>query len=118
LEAFSGAGQSLGSTTTTSNSTAITPQTTDSQKHHLELDQSKPVTTIQIRLYDGTRIVTKFNHHHTVQHIRNFVESAKRIPTGKTFELMTTFPKQVLNNTSISISDAKLLNAVIVQSLN
>ncbi|XP_032235024.2 NSFL1 cofactor p47 isoform X2 [Nematostella vectensis] len=37
------------------------------------IDQSQPTTSIQIRLADGTRMVSKFNHTHTVADIRGFI---------------------------------------------
>lgn len=80
-----------------------------------KVDESKPVTTIQIRLADGTRLVSKFNMHNTVGDIRNVVRNAK---AGQgNFNLMTTFPNKVLSNDSESIEAAKLKNAVIVQRM-
>ena len=80
-----------------------------------KVDESKPITTIQIRLSDGTRLVTKFNHDNTVRDIRDVVQNAR--PNTGSFNLMTTFPNKVLNDNSITIADAKLLNAVIVQRM-
>ena len=37
------------------------------------LDPTQPTTTVQIRLADGTRLVSKFNHTHTVNDIRQFI---------------------------------------------
>ena len=68
----------------------------------------------QIRLSDGTRLVSKFNHTHTVGDIRNFINlSRPGAPTA--YALMTTFPNKVLSDDSSSIKDAGLLNACIVQ---
>lgn len=36
----------------------------------IAIDESEPVTNIQIRLADGGRLVQKFNHHHRYQHSR------------------------------------------------
>ena len=37
------------------------------------LDPTQPTTSVQIRLADGTRLVSKFNHTHTVNDIRQFI---------------------------------------------
>uniref|UniRef100_A0A1X7U7Z8 SEP domain-containing protein n=1 Tax=Amphimedon queenslandica TaxID=400682 RepID=A0A1X7U7Z8_AMPQE len=37
------------------------------------VDHTKPVTSVQIRLADGQRLVGKFNHTHTVADIRQFI---------------------------------------------
>ena len=37
------------------------------------LDPTQPTTTVQIQLADGTRLVSKFNHTHTVNDIRQFI---------------------------------------------
>ncbi len=39
----------------------------------MEVDETQPVTSIQIRLANGTRIVQKFNMNHKVADIRNFI---------------------------------------------
>lgn len=80
-----------------------------------KVDESKPSTTIQIRLADGTRLVTKFNTHNTIGDIRNVVQNAK--PGQSNFKLMTTFPNKELVNDDQTIEDAKLKNAVIVQRM-
>jgi len=74
---------------------------------------SAPLTSIQIRLFDGTRLVAKFNHHHTVGDIRGFVDRA--LPGRFNYQLQTTFPVKVLGDEEQSIAAAGLINAVIVQ---
>ncbi|CAO3691570.1 unnamed protein product [Rhizopus stolonifer] len=39
------------------------------------VDQSQPVTSIQIRLGDGSRLIAKLNHTHTVGDIRHYIEA-------------------------------------------
>lgn len=119
LKSFSGAGHKLGSPTPgiVQEETVEVPATASRvpQQPTFKVDETKPVTTIQIRLADGTRLVSKFNHHNTIGDIRSLVRSAK--PTGGNFNLMTTFPNKVLNDDTVTITDAKLLNAVIVQRM-
>ena len=40
-----------------------------------EVDQTKPTTSVQIRLADGTRMVARMNLTHTVGDIRNFINA-------------------------------------------
>ena len=122
LKAFSGAGQMLGSPSPNVNSTATPPPaapaaggTSTPTTVAYQVDDSKPVTTIQIRLADGTRLVSKFNHDSTVGDVRRIVASAR--PNTPNFNLMTTFPNKVLDNEAVTLADAKLLNAVIVQRM-
>jgi UBX domain-containing protein 1 len=42
-------------------------------KNSVTVDSSCPVTTVQIRLADGSRLVGQFNHSHTVADIRRFI---------------------------------------------
>eukprot|EP00164_Ancoracysta_twista_P000533 GFYU01000712.1.p1 GENE.GFYU01000712.1~~GFYU01000712.1.p1 ORF type:complete len:297 (-),score=92.07 GFYU01000712.1:363-1253(-) len=79
-----------------------------------KLDESQPTTSIQIRLADGSRLVGKFNHTHTINDIRAYI-SAQR-PGQPAYTLMTTFPKQILSNMSQTIKDAGLIGAAIVQN--
>ncbi|KAI9028346.1 hypothetical protein CLU79DRAFT_880022 [Phycomyces nitens] len=39
------------------------------------VDSTQPTTSIQIRLADGTRLVAKLNHNHTVADIRQYIEA-------------------------------------------
>eukprot|EP01112_Ceratiomyxa_fruticulosa_P010270 TRINITY_DN2708_c0_g1_i1.p1 TRINITY_DN2708_c0_g1~~TRINITY_DN2708_c0_g1_i1.p1 ORF type:complete len:397 (-),score=120.88 TRINITY_DN2708_c0_g1_i1:154-1344(-) len=120
VAAFSGSGHTLGSTATPTAAPAPTPSTQPSQasqpsapRRSLAIDESKPTTSIQIRLADGTRMVSKFNHNHTIQDIRNFIDAARRQP--QEYDLITTFPQKTLSNFSQTITEAGLLNAVVVQ---
>ena len=68
----------------------------------------------QIRLADGTRLVAKFNHSHTISDVRNFINLSR--PGNHTnYNLMTTFPNKVIDNEMETLQQAGLLNAVIVQ---
>jgi UBX domain. len=42
-------------------------------KNSVSVDSSRPVTTIQIRLADGSRLVGQFNHSHTIADVRRFI---------------------------------------------
>jgi len=115
-QAFAGSGYVLGSPVPHVKQEETLPplaSTTVPKHPTFQVDDSKPVTTIQIRLSDGTRLVSKFNHDNTIGDIRRLVANAQ--PTTGNFKLMTTFPNKILTDDTQTIADAKLLNAVIVQ---
>jgi len=120
VKAFSGAGNMLGSPTpniiSAPASVVSPPAAVGPLQAAFKIDESQPITTIQIRLADGTRLVSKFNHENTIQDIRNVVRNA-RPNTADNFNLLTTFPNKVLTEYGQTISSAKLLNAVIVQRI-
>jgi UBX domain-containing protein 1 len=81
------------------------------------VDPSQPTTSLQIRLADGTRLVSKFNHSHQIASIRQFIVDSRPQYATANFVLMTTFPNAELTDETLSLADAKLLNAVIVQRM-
>eukprot|EP00112_Aurelia_sp_Birch-Aquarium-sp1_P012425 Seg2612.3 transcript_id=Seg2612.3/GoldUCD/mRNA.D3Y31 product="NSFL1 cofactor p47" protein_id=Seg2612.3/GoldUCD/D3Y31 len=116
LAAFSGHGRMLGSPTPeiAANPPPAASSSAPPPSYEVHVDEAQPITTLQIRLADGTRLVSKFNHTHTVADIRNMVRRA-RPGTGDNFILMTTFPNKELTDDTKTIADSSLLNAVIVQ---
>ncbi|KAL9978481.1 hypothetical protein ACROYT_G016001 [Oculina patagonica] len=120
IQAFSGAGHKLGSPAPPVKFSHSTDQQASSaaskrSEPATPLDQSQPVTNIQIRLADGTRMVSKFNHSHTVGDIRRFICASRPQMAGVNFVLLTTFPNKELTDETKTLSEANLLNAVIVQ---
>lgn len=125
MQAFTGEGHKLGNMApqvvmSTSQQASSSKQNTfdDSKPKPVELavDPNQPVTQLQIRLADGSRLVGKFNHNHTVGDIRKFINQSK--PGGSLrYRLITTFPNRELTDDSATLSDAKLINAVIVQRM-
>jgi len=83
----------------------------------LNVDQTKPMTSIQIRLSDGSRLVVKLNLSHTIADIRLFICNARPVYYSTPFVLMTTFPNKELSDETLTIKDANLANASIVQRL-
>ncbi|CAI5462074.1 unnamed protein product [Closterium sp. Yama58-4] len=83
----------------------------------LQVDEAQPVTSIQVRLADGTRLVARFNHSHTVAHIRAFIDAARPAGTAtRRYSLQTMgFPPKRLEDESETIAAAGLVNSVIVQ---
>jgi len=109
ISPFSGSGQKLGST-----SSVPIVATIDSGED-FKVEEGQPTTNIQIRLEDGTRLVGKFNHGHCVKHIRSYINKMK--PTKASYYLCTTFPQKILTDENQTLTEAKLLNSVVVQKL-
>ena len=78
------------------------------------VDSSKPTTSIQLRLADGSRMVASFNHSHTLLDVRRFIR-ASRPEAAEGYGLMTAFPSAPIENEGRTIEEAGLLNAVIIQ---
>ena len=82
-----------------------------------ELDETQPVTSIQLRLMDGTRMVARFNPSmHTIADIRQFINRA-RPGESQHFQLVTAFPTTVLDQEDKTIEELGLKNAVILAKL-
>ncbi|KAJ3187588.1 hypothetical protein HK101_009341 [Irineochytrium annulatum] len=79
------------------------------------VDESAPMTSVQIRLADGSKLVAKLNHSHTIADLRNFILHNRPELGGRSFILQTTFPNKELTDSSLTLKDAGLLNAVVVQ---
>ena len=87
LKPFAGTGNVLGGPSTSSAapasssmpgsfpSTSAAPAEPRTVSVNFAVDESLPTTSIQIRLADGTRLVSKFNHSHRVSDIRGFVNA-------------------------------------------
>lgn len=86
-------------------------------QHEVNLDNSMPITQVQIRLPNGQRIAGTFNHSHTVDAVRTFVATASPDLAASPFQLMTTFPNKVIDDETINLKDAGLVNAVAVVKL-
>jgi len=121
VQSFSGEGFRLGSPTDAVSAPALQPGQQDQSAARLteaaeavHVDSSAPVTNIQIRLTDGSRLVSKFNTSHTVADVRRFITIARPEYSSHAFTLMTSFPNKELTNESQSLADGGLLNAVLI----
>nr|XP_018908374.1 PREDICTED: NSFL1 cofactor p47-like [Bemisia tabaci] len=86
-------------------------------KQTIPVDESSPTTSIQIRLADGTRLVARLNHSHTVGDVRRYITVARPHYEIQNFTLMTTFPSKELSDPSQTIAEAGILNASLLQRL-
>jgi UBX domain-containing protein 1 len=126
LKPFSGSGNRLGSEvpgevvggSSSSSSPAATstpPATTTPQPVPVLANPNEPLTTVQIRLADGTRLVAKFNPTQTVADISRFINLTRAGESQRNYVLMTTFPNKELTDPTVTLQAAGLLNAVVVQ---
>ncbi|NXN10447.1 UBX2A protein, partial [Indicator maculatus] len=116
---FSGHGYRLGSATPR----IISKVRDDHQgpdKRHLPLvplNDLEPITSIQIWLADGERVIQKFNVSHRISHVRDFITKYQGSEGSVPFTLTTSLPFQELRNETLTLEEAKLQNAVVVQRL-
>lgn len=121
---FSGEGQRLGSVTPGESSVPAAPPPTPTAPPNvgpsnsvptINVDSSVPVATLQVRLGDGTRLISQFNHTHTVGDLYAFVDASRPEARNRNYVLQTTFPTHELKDKSHTIKEAGLINAVVVQ---
>jgi len=108
IVAFSGAGQTLGEVNSI-------PVATKVDASSIVVDESKPTTTIQVRLNDGSRLTIKCNHNHTIGDIKSHIEATK--PSGKAMELRLSYPNKLLVDDHQTVQEAGLINASIIQRI-
>jgi len=82
-----------------------------------KVDSSKPLASIQVRLADGSRLVVKLNHSHTVANLRTYIINARPQYSGTAFSLLTTFPNKELTEEGQTLSEAGLVGAAVLQRL-
>ena len=91
FQAFTGAGRSMASS---SSSGPPTPAQQPVLGKLPSLDDSKPSTSIQVCLPDGTKMTARLNLTHTIADLASFVHHSR--PGQPPFKLMTSFPRKVL----------------------
>ncbi|CAH0598324.1 unnamed protein product [Chrysodeixis includens] len=83
----------------------------------VKLDDKLPVTTIQFRLADGSRLTGRFNHSHTVGDLLSYVQRAEPLYQLHSFALLTTFPSSELSDHTATLAQANILNTTLLQRL-
>ena len=125
---FSGGGQRLGSPTpgVTSRTAETAPApasgttaaaATTTQQAAVDVNESQPVVSLQIRLGDGTRLPARFNTTHTIGDVYSFVTASNSQSRNRSWVLMTTFPSKELSDKSQVLGDLSDLKrgGVVVQ---
>ncbi|KAL8130236.1 hypothetical protein V2J09_019391 [Rumex salicifolius] len=112
---FQGEGRTLGGDSPASSSEPVVSAPPPALS--LAIDETKPTTSIQIRLADGTRMIAQFNHHHTINDIRGFIDSS--VPGGSgNYQLQAAgLPPKPLNDLNQTIEEADIANSVVFQKL-
>ncbi|KZT00093.1 SEP-domain-containing protein [Laetiporus sulphureus 93-53] len=99
----------------TAPSTSARESTPESISARFEVDRTRPTTSVQIRLADGTRMVCRMNLTHTVRDIRNFINASRPENLTRPYTIGTTFPNRILDDDSQTVEAARLANSVVVQ---
>lgn len=71
----------------------------------VQINESEPTISLQIRLGDGTRLVSRFNISHTIGDVYSFVAASSLSSTGRNWVLMTTFPSKELQDKTQKLGD-------------
>nr|CDS33733.1 NSFL1 cofactor p47 [Hymenolepis microstoma] len=114
LKPFSGVGRMLGNPTPKVVSNTSPPASSFVTPPAPELDESKPITQLQVRMPDSSRIVVRLNNHHTVKDLRAAIIHQRPELASAVFSLSIPFPRTDIKNDSATLASANLLNASIV----
>nr|XP_056712738.1 UBX domain-containing protein 2A [Euleptes europaea] len=117
FHAFTGQGYRLGSATPRIISKVKQGVEETEKRPTVVLNTSEPITSVQIWLADGTRIVQKFNVTHRISHIRDFIINYPGSHGRSPFTLTTSLPFRELLDESLTLEEAHLKNVVVVQRL-
>ncbi|KAK8642227.1 hypothetical protein V6N13_011582 [Hibiscus sabdariffa] len=117
--AFQGVGRTLGSSSSSESHEptlrSSPPNSAPNPSSGLVVDESLPSTSIQLRLADGTRLITRFNLHHSVDDIRFFI-NASRPGSATNYQLQIMgFPPKLLTDSTQTVEQAGLANSVVIQ---
>ncbi|KAF6218845.1 hypothetical protein HO133_005388 [Letharia lupina] len=113
---FGGGGQRLGSPTPgISNRTAepapapapaaAPASSATTQAVVVDVNESQPTLSLQIRLGDGTRLPARFNTTHTIGDVYSFITASNPQSRTRSWVLMTTFPSKELSDKSQVLGD-------------
>ena len=113
---FSGGGQRLGSPVPAAGSSSQTetppvpgsfvdPAPVEAAQPTVLVNDFEPTLSLQIRLGDGTRLVSRFNTTHTIGDIYSFVDSSSPGSRSRAWVLMTTFPSKELSDKTQVLGD-------------
>ncbi|XP_075413163.1 UBX domain-containing protein 2A [Tenrec ecaudatus] len=118
FQPFSGQGHRLGSATPKivckAKSSAVDGEDGVSA---VPLDHREPITSVQIWLANGERIIQKFNTSHRVSHVKDFIEKSQGSQRSAPFSLATALPVLRLLDEALTLEEADVHNAVVIQRL-
>jgi len=119
---FQGAGNVLGSIAPSVAAPVASPSldpgaAEKAAQQTVKLSEASPVANIQVRLADGSRLIVKLNHSHTVADLRTYINTARPQYSGVSYNLMTTFPNKELSDDTATVAGAGLAGAAVLQRL-
>ncbi|XP_014210265.1 NSFL1 cofactor p47 isoform X2 [Copidosoma floridanum] len=123
VKAFSGKGQMLGSPSPATVGMTVPTDPADQAanealaRNQLNLNTEQPLTTLQIRLADGSNVRAQFNLTHTVGDVRQYITNIRPQYALREFSLQTTFPTKELTEENKTIAEANLQNSAVMQRL-
>jgi len=89
------------------------------EPQNLQLNERAAITTVQLRMADGSRVAGRFNLTHNVGDLYRYARLARPELSTRNFVLMTSFPRQELLETDTrTLVQANLCNVVVIQHLN
>ncbi|KAJ9528251.1 hypothetical protein QJQ45_014237 [Haematococcus lacustris] len=115
--AFVGSGRTLGNSGPSASSEAGPSSSAAASAAEGEwegVNEAQPTTSLQLRLADGARLVARFNHSHRVSDIRRFIRASRPDMTFS-YTLATGVPPKPVGDEAQTLTEAGLLNAVIIQ---
>ncbi|KAL9103828.1 MAG: hypothetical protein Q9163_001148 [Psora crenata] len=78
---------------------------TESTQTSVDINEAQPTISLQIRLGDGSRLVSRFNTTHTIGDVYKFVNASNPASQSRAWALMTTFPSKELQDKSQALGD-------------
>ena len=112
----------LGSPTPAVTTDVVSPPKVEAPKEEkaapvIIVDNTKPTTSVQIRLEDGTRLQATLNHTHTIADLRRFIISERPQYSSVPFNLLNSYPSKLLTDDDLTLEGAGILNASLLQRL-
>ncbi|KAI9825746.1 MAG: hypothetical protein M1826_006930 [Phylliscum demangeonii] len=71
----------------------------------VDVDDTQPTVSLQIRLGDGARLASRFNLTHTIGAVYDFVNASSPASAQRPWVLMTTFPSKELVDRDVALGD-------------
>eukprot|EP00092_Neocalanus_flemingeri_P004661 GFUD01005025.1.p1 GENE.GFUD01005025.1~~GFUD01005025.1.p1 ORF type:complete len:197 (+),score=98.13 GFUD01005025.1:81-671(+) len=110
---FAGVGNMLGAPSPAP-AAAPLPSRPARQVQPVAVDSSQPVGSVQVRLGDGSRIVVKLNHHHTVRDVKQEIQ-ARQPEEGREFSLVSMGPPSKVLQDSLGLKEGDLIGSAVMQ---
>ncbi|XP_017062000.1 UBX domain-containing protein 2B [Drosophila ficusphila] len=85
----------------------------------IQLNEHVAITTVQLRLADGSRVSGRFNLTHNIGDLYRYARLARPEFSTRNFVLLTAFPRQeLLESDTRTLVQANLCNVVVIQHLS